>query len=74
MVVENIGGAGASMGSAAVARAKPDGYTLLLGGTLPHDAGFEATPESDPEEFRATLAADVALWTPVVKALGLKID
>jgi tripartite-type tricarboxylate transporter receptor subunit TctC len=38
------------------------------------DAGFEATPESDPEEFRAVLAADVALWTPVVKALGLKID
>src|ERR1044071_7881097 len=34
VVVENIGGAGASMGSAAVARAKPDGYTLLLGGTL----------------------------------------
>src|ERR1044072_1063925 len=38
------------------------------------DAGFEATPESSPEEFRAVLAADVALWTPVVKALGLKID
>ena len=38
------------------------------------DAGFEATPESSPEEFRAILAADVALWTPVVKALGLKID
>ena len=24
------------MGAAAVARARPDGYTLLLGGTLPH--------------------------------------
>ena len=34
--VENIGGGGASLGAAAVARARPDGYTILLGGTLPH--------------------------------------
>jgi tripartite-type tricarboxylate transporter receptor subunit TctC len=31
IVIENIGGAGASLGTAAVARAEPDGYTLLLG-------------------------------------------
>jgi tripartite-type tricarboxylate transporter receptor subunit TctC len=30
--IENIGGAGGAVGGAAVARAKPDGYTLLLGG------------------------------------------
>lgn len=32
VVIENIGGAGGSLGAAAVARAQPDGYTILLGG------------------------------------------
>jgi tripartite-type tricarboxylate transporter receptor subunit TctC len=38
------------------------------------DAGIEPNLDSNPEKFRRSLAADVALWTPVVKALGLKID
>jgi tripartite-type tricarboxylate transporter receptor subunit TctC len=38
------------------------------------DAGIEPTVDSDPEKFRRSLAADVALWTPIVKALGIKID
>jgi len=38
------------------------------------DAGIEPTPESGPEKFRQSLAADVALWAPIVKALALKID
>src|SRR5882672_6027248 len=33
IVVENIGGAGSTRGTAAAARAAPDGYTILLGGT-----------------------------------------
>jgi tripartite-type tricarboxylate transporter receptor subunit TctC len=37
-------------------------------------AGFEPVLDSNAEKFRLTLAADVALWAPVVKALGLKID
>src|SRR5271166_1602472 len=36
MIIENMGGGGSSLGAAAVARARPDGYTILLGGTLPH--------------------------------------
>jgi tripartite-type tricarboxylate transporter receptor subunit TctC len=38
------------------------------------ETGFEATPNSNPEEFRQALAADVAHWAPIVKELGLKID
>jgi tripartite-type tricarboxylate transporter receptor subunit TctC len=38
------------------------------------DAGIEPMPDSSPEKFRQALAADVALWAPVVKALALKID
>src|SRR5712672_1017867 len=38
------------------------------------DAGIEPTLDSNPEKFRRSLAADVALWAPIVKALGLKLD
>jgi tripartite-type tricarboxylate transporter receptor subunit TctC len=38
------------------------------------DAGIEPTLDSNPEKFRQSLAADVALWAPVVNALGLKVD
>src|SRR5512132_3702870 len=36
VVVENIGGGGGSVGAAQASRARPDGYTLLLGGATTH--------------------------------------
>ena len=32
------------------------------------DAGIEPVLDSNPEKLRQTLAADVALWAPVVKS------
>ena len=50
IVVENIGGGGSSLGAAAVVRASPDGYTLLLGGTQTHvnEALLKSRPLYDP--------------------------
>src|ERR1051325_8697004 len=50
VVVENRGGGGSSIGAAAVARARPDGYTILLGGTQTHvnEALLKSRPLYDP--------------------------
>jgi tripartite-type tricarboxylate transporter receptor subunit TctC len=50
MVIENVGGGGSSLGAAAVARARPDGYTILLGGTQTHvnEALLKSRPLYDP--------------------------
>jgi tripartite-type tricarboxylate transporter receptor subunit TctC len=50
IVVENIGGGGSSLGAAAAARARADGYTILLGGTIPHvnEALLKSRPLYDP--------------------------
>jgi tripartite-type tricarboxylate transporter receptor subunit TctC len=78
VVVENIGGGGASIGAAAVARARPDGYTLLLGGTLPHvnEALLKSQPLYDPVKDLDPIAAVAANFLciavhPSVPALTL---
>src|SRR5215204_1763264 len=50
VVIENIGGGGSSLGAAAVARARADGYTILLGGTQTHinEALLKSRPLYDP--------------------------
>jgi tripartite-type tricarboxylate transporter receptor subunit TctC len=44
MVIENVGGAGGTLGSARVAAAQPDGYTLLAGSMGSHVAAPALTP------------------------------
>jgi len=50
IVVENQGGGGSSLGAAAVAHSRPDGYTLLLGGSSTHitEAILKTRPLYDP--------------------------
>ena len=74
LVIENIGGGGASIGATAVAHAQPDGYTILLGGTLPHvnEALLKSRPLYDPVKdlnpiasVAAKIPASCPMGTPV---------
>src|SRR6059036_2170601 len=64
VVVENIGGGGSSLGAAAVARAVPDGYTILLGGTQTHvnETLLKARPLYDPVKDLAPIAGAAAYF------------
>lgn len=53
MVIENVGGAGGTIGSARVAAAAPDGYTILAGSMGSHVAAPVLTPniKYGPDDF-----------------------
>jgi len=55
LVIENVGGAGGTIGSGRVAAAAPDGYTILAGSMGSHVAAPVLTPniKYDPKEFVA---------------------
>jgi tripartite-type tricarboxylate transporter receptor subunit TctC len=52
MLVENVGGAGGTIGSARVAAANPDGYTLLAGSMGSHVAAPVLTPSAKYDSKR----------------------
>lgn len=52
MVIENVGGAGGTIGSARVAAAAPDGYTLLAGSMGSHVSAPVLTPNLKYEPAR----------------------
>src|SRR5882672_1522416 len=64
VVVENIGGGGSSLGAAAVVRARPDGYTILLGGTQTHlnEALLKSRPLYDPVKELDPIASVAAYF------------
>src|SRR5882672_10465317 len=79
VVVENIGGGGSSLGAAAVARARADGYTILLGGTQTHlnEALLKIRPLYDPVKDLAPIAGAAVYFLgiavhPAVPAQNLK--
>jgi tripartite-type tricarboxylate transporter receptor subunit TctC len=61
LVIENVGGAGGTLGSARVAAAAPDGYTLLAGSMGSHVAApvltpnlkYDSTKDFEPVGFTA---------------------
>jgi tripartite-type tricarboxylate transporter receptor subunit TctC len=64
VMVENIGGGGSSLGAAAVARAAPDGYTILLGGTQTHvnETLLKTRPLYDPVKDLVPIAGAAAYF------------
>jgi tripartite-type tricarboxylate transporter receptor subunit TctC len=65
LIIENIGGAGGTIGSARVAAAKPDGYTLLAGSMGSHvaapvltaDVRYDSERDFEPIGFTAQAPA-----------------
>jgi len=72
MVIENVGGAGGLTGTVRVAKAAPDGYTLLLSGSavLSQNPTFRKQPPYDPiADF-----AHVALFSDSARVLIARKD
>jgi len=66
MVVENVGGAGGTIGSARVAAASPDGYTLLAGSMGSHVAAPVLTPSVKYDSERDFMPIGLTAHAPAV--------
>src|SRR3982074_1524656 len=66
LVIENIGGAGGTIGSAHVAAAKPDGYTLLAGSMGSHVAAPVLTPNIKYDSARDFVPIGPTAHSPAV--------
>src|SRR5690242_8204539 len=66
VVIENIGGAGGTLGSARVAAAQPDGYTLLAGSMGSHVSAPALTPNMKYDSARDFEAIGQTVDAPAV--------
>ncbi len=66
LVIENVGGAGGTLGSARVAAAVPDGYTLLAGSMGSHVAAPVLTPNIRYDAARDFVAIGPTADSPAV--------
>src|SRR5215813_8075770 len=66
MVIENVGGAGGTLGSARVASAHPDGYTLLAGSMGSHVAAPVLTPNIKYDSARDFEPIGLTAHSPAV--------
>jgi tripartite-type tricarboxylate transporter receptor subunit TctC len=69
IIVESRGGAGGTIGANSVARAAPDGYTLLMGGNTTHSAApalFKKLPYNPVSDF--TPVARLGKFTSFIAA------
>ena len=64
MVIENVGGAGGTIGSARVALAEPDGYTLLAGSMGSHVAAPVLTPDLKYDAAKDFVAVGITAHAP----------
>ena len=60
VIIDNRPGANGAIGSAAVAKARPDGYTLVMGGVNTH-AMNDSLPKPRPYDFLAKDFAPITL-------------
>src|SRR5437667_1983597 len=66
LVIENIGGAGGTLGSGRVASAAPDGYTLLAGSMGSHVAAPVLTPNIKYDSERDFIPIGFTAHAPAV--------
>jgi tripartite-type tricarboxylate transporter receptor subunit TctC len=66
LVIENVGGAGGTLGSGRVAAANPDGYTLLAGSMGSHVAAPVLTPAITYDPLRAFAAIGFTAHSPAI--------